>query len=417
MIFYGYWRKLKEIKIKIKMARKPRKKTIKTIDDSRTDAWEDFFNLDDKISGEYKEPIDKYDELLKSIELQGRFKHVIGRGYDFKNDTLYKTVAEEADMDLILTLNKLGIVTIDADSMDRFINKQNHREIGNRLITLNFSGDKVNEIFDRIAGKKAIIKKRTLSVIAQYVEDMQFGDHIIDILEESGVPDSLMDYSLGERNAILNILIYFASSNDPKNHAVLFDIIEKISSPRTCGDKKSQETQDEFSSYLRFDGYEFVDGKIIEVTHALLKSIKSNQERKAQNDTLAEIKYIIVVTKTQRTNRLIVVNNDYDEAIIIADSTSKNIKALLEAIEDGTDVLKCDDLVQCRDYLNSNANCKLYRGKNGKKQIHKLTEIVRFDDSYNHDRKLEISKKVITKKITNLAYKRNLSKQKNKLGT
>ena len=168
---------------------------------------------------------------------------------------------------------------------------------------------------------------------------------------------------------------------------------------------------------MRFDGYEFVDGKIIEVTHALLKSIKSNQERKAQNDTLAEIKYIIVVTKTQRTNRLIVVNNDYDEAIIIADSTSKNIKALLEAIEDGTDVLKCDDLVQCRDYLNSNANCKLYRGKNGKKQIHKLTEIVRFDDSYNHDRKLEISKKVITKKITNLAYKRNLSKQKNKLGT
>ncbi|MFA5986503.1 MAG: hypothetical protein WC819_04135 [Parcubacteria group bacterium] len=135
------------------------------------------------------------------------------------------------------------------------------------------------------------------------------------------------------------------------------------------------------------------------------------------DENMKEIKDIIVVTKTQQADPLMVINKDYNEAVTIVGSTSKNIKAMIEAIEDGTDVLKCDDLVQCRDYLNSNASCKLYRGKDGKKQIYKLTEIVRFDDPYKHDRKLEISKKVTTRKMTSQDYKRNLSKQKNRIGT
>lgn len=165
---------------------------------------------------------------------------------------------------------------------------------------------------------------------------------------------------------------------------------------------------------LHNDLLEKIDGKVLIIKTGDAGYAPGNQ---ANDGSLKEIKNIIVVTKTQQASPLIVINKKYDEAIAIVDSTSKNIKALVGAIEDDTDVLRSDDLVQCRDYLNSNANCKLYRNKDGEKQIYKLTEIVRFDDPYKHDRKLEISKKVATRKMTNQDYKRNLSKQKNRIGT
>lgn len=134
-----------------------------------------------------------------------------------------------------------------------------------------------------------------------------------------------------------------------------------------------------------------------------------SEKQIGNNGELKQIQNIIVVKETQRTNRFIIVNKKYDEAIEIKGGNfSRHIKALAEAIVNGTGILETYDGVQCRDFLNSNSGCRLYRSKDGKKINYSKTKITEFNSRYT-GRKLEIANDVQTETITNTTYLRRLN--------
>jgi|GEM_PF-2740334 hypothetical protein len=138
-------------------------------------------------------------------------------------------------------------------------------------------------------------------------------------------------------------------------------------------------------------------------------------ENKVKNSTgnLAEIKNLTVIRGNARNNSRIAVNKNYAESFEIFESTSKNIKSLMNAILDKTDTL--NDIVSpeiCRDYLNSNSKCRIY--KNAGKQIYAITKLVDFKNKYAAIKELEIVPNIKTHIMTFTKYKKALSGQKNR---
>lgn len=206
------------------------------------------------------------DDFLQDIKLQENFKNIMSFGYNLEGNHIYTYATEENNYKVIGLLERLEIVHVE---WDRFYN-QKHREIGNRLITFSFYGDKALEILNRINGKNSVITKRTLRIIAQHAKDMELGDYFIELLFSARVPESLIDYSISNDDAgvAYSALLYFSSSNKNSDHKILFDIIEKLSSAYVCGgDDKALEIQNKFGDLLQHDGYNFYNKKINKGTY------------------------------------------------------------------------------------------------------------------------------------------------------
>lgn len=205
--------------------------------------------------------IKNIDDFLQDINLQEKFKSIFRFGYGLDENHIYKDATEERNYEAILLLERLEVVYVEWDKFDN----QNHREVGNRLITFSYYGDMALEMLNRIKGKNSIITKRTLQIIAQHAKDMDLGDYLIELLFSSGVPESLIDYEISGDDAGVTYrsLLYFASSKKKADHKILFNIIEKLSSRYVCGgDEKALEIQDKFGNLLKKNGYTFYNGKI-----------------------------------------------------------------------------------------------------------------------------------------------------------
>lgn len=138
------------------------------------------------------------------------------------------------------------------------------------------------------------------------------------------------------------------------------------------------------------------------------------EKDKIKNTQTNTIKNIFIVRGNQTNRDRIVINKNYAESFEVLESTSKNIKSLLNAIIDTTDELKgIEDFYNCKTYLNSNSGCRIYREKNGK-QIYAITPIVAFEDNFASNKKLKISKGIKTDVMTFSKYKRLLSQQESR---
>lgn len=149
----------------------------------------------------------------------------------------------------------------------------------------------------------------------------------------------------------------------------------------------------------------------------LLKEIDNIQKEPDDITPIIDLKkitHITIVQGNQKNKNRIVINKNYTESFEVVDGTSKNIKALVDAIIDKTDNLKnINDLEACKTYLNSNSGCRIYKNKHGK-QIYTITPIVKFNNSLIFNKELEILPSITTNVITYTKFKSLLSGQKSR---
>jgi hypothetical protein len=131
-------------------------------------------------------------------------------------------------------------------------------------------------------------------------------------------------------------------------------------------------------------------------------------EKDLHKKSLQPIKSIILVEATQTTKPLLIINSNYNDGITIKDFTSKDIKSLYDAIRDNRRKLQTDNPIRCRDYLNFNEKCAIYRSKDGHKQAYRCTNIVR---TFDKNKTLEIVPEIIPDIISQTEYRKRLSKQ------
>ncbi|MFZ2193739.1 MAG: hypothetical protein WAV31_05840 [Candidatus Moraniibacteriota bacterium] len=121
------------------------------------------------------------------------------------------------------------------------------------------------------------------------------------------------------------------------------------------------------------------------------------------------IQHITVVKETNRTNRFIIINKDYPEAIEVKGlNFSKHVKALSDAILSKTDTLETDDFLRCMNFLNTHSGCRIYRSRDGKSQKYHLTNIVSIKKAFTGER-LELADKIKAEIITHAVYQKRLS--------
>ena len=123
-----------------------------------------------------------------------------------------------------------------------------------------------------------------------------------------------------------------------------------------------------------------------------------------------KIWYISIVKETNRTNRFIIINKNYTEAIEVKGlNFSKCIIALAEAILNKTKILEIEDKKRCKDYLNKNSGCRIYKSHNGKFQKYHLTDIVALEKTFSEGEKLRITNSIKSEVITYAQYKKRLN--------
>lgn len=137
-------------------------------------------------------------------------------------------------------------------------------------------------------------------------------------------------------------------------------------------------------------------------------------EKNLWQTSLKPIKSIIAVESTQTTRPLIIVNSNYNDGTTIKEFTSRDIKSLYTALISGDRKLKTDNVVRCKNYLNSNKKCAIYRSKDGSRQIYHCTKIVDTHTGLEGNNDLIILSEIDTDTISYKEYKIRLSKQLSK---
>lgn len=144
-------------------------------------------------------------------------------------------------------------------------------------------------------------------------------------------------------------------------------------------------------------------------------TIKPSKNSSVPNNKLSKIETITIVKDNQRNKKRIVINKNYIESFEIIESTSKYIKSLINSILDETNTLKdINDLENCKDYLNSNIGCRIYKDISGKRALYSKTKLVKFENNLASNKVLRITPNIKTDFISPDKYKKLLSKQKNR---
>ena len=165
--------------------------------------------------------IETVDQFIQHRELFQKFLAILGDIKTIKPKHIYVYPTEEKNDDLIQLLIDLKIAKYDWNEIE----KQTHREIGNRLIEFSFEGDKIIELVNRISGKNGRIKNETLELILRDIGDRFTFVKIVSIFTDVGVPESMFIHDTKWR-AVFYIFSYYATSSDPENWNKLLKIIE-----------------------------------------------------------------------------------------------------------------------------------------------------------------------------------------------
>ena len=114
---------------------------------------------------------------------------------------------------------------------------------------------------------------------------MASGTQLVRWLEGWGVSSNLIVYPNTKWVMAYDILNHYASSLEEVDRRMLFKIIEEMTHPLIYGgDKdKSLNIQDEFSSYLQYDGLCFSNGKIVKANEELIREVDNRQRQRKQS--------------------------------------------------------------------------------------------------------------------------------------
>jgi hypothetical protein len=140
------------------------------------------------------------------------------------------------------------------------------------------------------------------------------------------------------------------------------------------------------------------------------QSVSQQNISKNNKTNLEKIWHIIVVKETNRTSRFIIINKNYPDAIEVKGRNfSKCVIALSEAILNKTKILEIDDILQCKDFLNKNFRCRIYKSHDGKKQKYNITDIVVTEKTFHEDEQLKITNAMKSEVITYADYQKRLN--------
>lgn len=190
------------------------------------------------------------DELLQHRGLFSKFIQIIGGIENINATYYYKMPTDESNDDLIQLLIDLEIIDYDWDD----IQKQTHRQVGNRIIEYGFRGEKVLELHGRIAGKNGSIKREALELISKEIGNRYTFNKIVRIFTDLGVPESMFIADTKWR-AVFYILSYYSTSPSNENRKFVLKIIEEVLHPLMFdGDEqRANEVQQNYRSWLKYD--------------------------------------------------------------------------------------------------------------------------------------------------------------------
>lgn len=226
----------------------------------------------------YSNKVKSINDLLRDRELVAKFNHIFQYGYDIERKHWYIIPTDERNDEFVALLIDLGLVQYDWAELK----KQTHRNVGNRTIEFSCFGDQIRDIFDRLDCKNSIIRKQTLEHIARHPGELDSGSQLADLLISWGASKTLIEYPNTKWRMIFLVLCYYATSPEKKDREMLFKIIEEVAHPLMYGGDKEKalEVQDNFSSYLEYDGYCFVNGKITKTNSELIKAIEDRKKER-----------------------------------------------------------------------------------------------------------------------------------------
>jgi hypothetical protein len=114
--------------------------------------------------------------------------------------------------------------------------------------------------------QKSIINPTTLERIARWIWDSGNADSIIKTLKACEVPDYLIIYPNTKWRMVDDLFRVLSTSIYEEGHKLLFSIIETYLNPiRFWSIEEGIKTQQYYSEYLSYDGYEVVKWKIVPI--------------------------------------------------------------------------------------------------------------------------------------------------------
>lgn len=199
--------------------------------------------------------INTTDLLLQHREIFERVVDIIG---EIAPNHSYKHSTYEKDDDYIQLLIDLDLIEYDWHEIE----KQEHREIGNRIIEFNFEANKIIAVKNRISGKNGRVKKEALELISKDIGDRFTFYEITQIFTDIGVPESMFIKDTKWR-AVFYILSYYTTSKNSADYLLFLKILEKVLHPLSFeGDeKRAVEYQEKYNAYLKYDKIEIRDNK------------------------------------------------------------------------------------------------------------------------------------------------------------
>ena len=194
----------------------------------------------------------------------------------------------------ILLLEALGIAKADWEGLKN----QNHRTFGNRLISVSFDGERVCDFTDALLGKKSLIEKRTLRLIAELLvkaKPDECGEFWSEFFIENGISSTLFPteyYNLSLTNFIYEVLLILASTGDKYDKELLEKVLSETIHPLFYKghEETARKYEQELNKLLKYSELKLHGGCLLPIT-----DVQSNQSNKSviKPSALEQISWIV----------------------------------------------------------------------------------------------------------------------------
>jgi hypothetical protein len=200
------------------------------------------------------------DELLQHRELSEKFLSLVKSTGEMSSKGYYKIPVDEAHDDLVQLLIDLKVVDYDWNEMQ----KQTHRQVGNRIIELGFSGATVLALRDRVSGRGGRIKREALELVCKDIGERFTFDKIVRFCTDLGVPETMFIHDTKWR-ALFYVLSYYTTSSSYEDYLLGLKIVQETLHPLMFGgdDEKAKETREKYKKWLKYNRIDIDDaGKV-----------------------------------------------------------------------------------------------------------------------------------------------------------
>lgn len=190
------------------------------------------------------------DQLLQHRQLFEKFLELIRGAGEISAKMHYEMPVGEENDDLVQLLIDLKVVEYDWDEME----KQTHRQVGNRIIELGFSGDAVLKLRDRISGKGGRIKREALELICKDIGERFTFEKMARLCTDLGVPATMFTHDTKWR-ALFYVLSYYTTSQSNDDLLLALKIVQEALHPLMFAgdDGKAKETREKYREWLKYD--------------------------------------------------------------------------------------------------------------------------------------------------------------------